>query len=181
MILLIAGLALFAFSHLFKRLAPAPRGRIGDAGKGIVAIASLAGVALMVTGYRGSEGLDLWSAPAWLRHVNNLMMLLAVYLFVASGLRTRITRAIRHPQLTAVKTWAVAHLLVNSDPASLVLFGGMLVWSVAVVVSINRATPRPAPNPPAAAGTELAALAIALVLTAGIGWVHGWLGYPPFG
>ena len=29
----------------------------------------------------------------------------------------------RHPQLTAVIVWAVAHLLVNGDLASIVLFG----------------------------------------------------------
>ena len=44
----------------------------------------------------------------------------------------------RHPQLTAVKIWAVAHLLVNGDLASLVLFGGLLAWAVVEVIVINR-------------------------------------------
>ena len=38
----------------------------------------------------------------------------------ASGMKTAITRVIRHPQLTAVKVWAVAHLLVNGDLHSIV-------------------------------------------------------------
>jgi uncharacterized membrane protein len=37
---------------------------------------------------------------------------------------------LRHPQLLAVKTWAVAHLLVNGDLASIMLFGGLLAWAV---------------------------------------------------
>jgi uncharacterized membrane protein len=33
---------------------------------------------------------------------------------------------VRHKQLTGVKAWAVAHLLVNGDLASILLFGGLL-------------------------------------------------------
>lgn len=181
MTLLILGLALWTFAHLFKRLAPARRAALGDPGKGLVALGVLAGVVLMVIGYRGTEGYDLWTGPAWLRHLNNLLVLVAVYLFAASGMKTAITRVIRHPQLTAVKAWALAHLLVNTDPASLVLFGGLLAWAVVEVILINRSSPRPAPNPPAPAGKEAGALIGAALVTGAIGWVHGWLGYWPFG
>ena len=44
----------------------------------------------------------------------------------------------RHPMLTAVKTWAAAHLLVNGDLASVVLFGGMLAWAVVAMIGSNR-------------------------------------------
>jgi uncharacterized membrane protein len=181
MTLIILGLILWWGAHLFKRLAPARRAALGDPGKGLVALAVLAGVVLMVLGYRGNTAPDLWYPPAFLTHVNNLLMLLAVYLFAASGMKTRITRVIRHPQLTAVKTWAVAHLLVNGDLASIVLFGGLLAWAVVEVIVINRAEPRPAPNPPAPVGTEVGAVIGAVVATLAIGWVHGWLGVWPFG
>jgi uncharacterized membrane protein len=181
MTLVILGLVLWAAAHLFKRLAPARREALGNPGKGLVALGVLAGLVLMVIGYRGAEGYDLWAAPAWLRHVNNLLMLLAAYLFVASDLKTAVTRVIRHPQLTAVKTWAVAHLLVNSDPVSLVLFGGLLAWAVVEVILINRATPRPAANAPAPAGKEIAATVGAGAAFAVIGFVHNWLGYWPYG
>lgn len=178
---LILGLVLWTAAHLFKRLAPARREAMGDAARGLVSVAVLASVVLMVLGYRGAEVVDLWYPPEWLRHVNNLLMLLAVYLFAASGMKTAITRVIRHPQLTAVKTWAVAHLLVNGDLASVVLFGGLLAWAVVAVIAINRAVPRPAPNPPAPAGKEIGAVVGAVVVALAIGWVHAWLGYPVFG
>jgi uncharacterized membrane protein len=181
MTLIILGLLLWWGAHLFKRLAPARRAALGDPGKGLVALAVLAGVVLMVLGYRGNTAPDLWYPPAFLTHVNNLLMLLAVYLFAASGMKTRITRVIRHPQLTAVKTWAVAHLLVNGDLASIALFGGLLAWAVVEVIVINRAEPRPAPNPPAPVGTEVGAVIGAVGATLAIGWVHGWLGVWPFG
>jgi uncharacterized membrane protein len=181
MTLIILGLLLWWGAHLFKRLAPARRAALGDAGKGLVTVGVLAGLVLMVVGYRGVEHIDLWYPPAFLTHVNNLLMLLALYLYAASGMKTRITRVIRHPQLTAVKTWAVAHLLVNGDLASVILFGGLLAWAVVEVILINRAEPRPALNPPAPVGKELGAVLGAVLATAAIGWVHNWLGVWPYG
>ena len=108
MILLVLGLALWWGAHLFKRVAPGPRLAMGDAGKGVVAVAVILSVVLMVIGYRGADYVQLWAPPAFLRHVNNLLMLLAFYLYAASGMKTRITAVIRHPQLTAVKTWAAS-------------------------------------------------------------------------
>jgi len=186
---IVAGLALWWGAHLFGRLAPGARARLGDPGKGLVALAVVAAIVLMVIGYGGSDALgvagaemvNLWFPPAFLTHLNNLLMLLAVYLFAASALKTRLTRVIRHPQLIGFKTWAVGHLLVNGDLASLVLFGGLLAWAVVAVILLNRAGPRPAPNPPAALGREIGAVAGTLVGFGAISLVHVWLGVWPFG
>jgi uncharacterized membrane protein len=178
---IVLGLALWWGAHLFKRLAPERRAEMGDAGKGLVTVAILAGVVLMVIGYRGNEAPDLWYPPAFLTHVNNLLMLLAFYLYAASGMKTRITGVIRHPQLTAVKTWAVAHLLVNGDWASVVLFGGILAWAVVEVIVINRATPRPAAPAPASIGKEIGAVVGAVLVMGLVGMAHTWLGVRPWG
>jgi uncharacterized membrane protein len=181
MIWILLGLGLWVAAHLFKRLAPGRRAAMGNAARGLVTIAVLASVVLMVIGYRGADQIDLWYPPAFLTHVNNALMLLAVYLYAASAMKTRITWVIRHPQLTAVKTWAVAHLLVNGDLASVVLFGGLLAWAVVEVIVINRAEPRPAPPAPAPIGKEIGAVLGAVVVLAAIGGVHNWLGVWPFG
>jgi uncharacterized membrane protein len=154
---------------------------MGEAGRGAVALALVAAVVLMVIGYRGAGFTPLWSPPPFLTHVNNLLMLAAFYLFAASGMKTAVTRAVRHPQLTGFKTWAVAHLLVNGDLASVVLFGGLLAWAVVAVILINRAGPRPPPPPPAPVGREIGAAVGAVAVTAAAAWVHNWLGYWPFG
>ena len=181
MILLVLGLALWWAAHLFKRLAPGPRLAMGEAGKGAVAVAVVASVVLMVIGYRGADYVSLWEPPAFLRHINNLLMLLAFYLYAASGMKTRIARVIRHPQLTGFKTWAVAHLLVTGDLASVVLFGGLLAWAVVSVITINRTEPRPAPPPPAPMGKEIGALVGAVIVMLAVAWIHTKLGYNPFG
>ena len=181
MTLIVLGLALWWGAHLWKRLAPASRASMGNAGKGLVTAGVLAGVVLMVMGYRGVEHVDLWYPPTFLTHLNNLLMLFAFYLYAASGMKTRITAVIRHPQLTAVKTWAVAHLLVNGDLASVVLFGGILAWAVVEVILINRAEPRRPLPEPAPVGKEIGAVVGAVVVMGVVMLIHNWLGVPPWG
>ncbi|MYA87197.1 MAG: hypothetical protein F4X97_01850, partial [Boseongicola sp. SB0662_bin_57] len=99
MIWLVVGLAIWWTAHLFKRIAPERRERMGKAGKGLVAAALIVALALMVVGYRMAEGATYWVPGAALVGINNLIVLAAFYLFAASGLRTGVTRIIRHPQL----------------------------------------------------------------------------------
>lgn len=181
MTLIVLGLLLWWGAHLFKRLAPVRRAAMGDAGKGVVTAGVLGGLVLMVIGYRGVAQVDLWYPPGFLVHLNNLLMIFAVYLYAASGMKTRITRVIRHPQLTAVKVWAIAHLLVNGDLASVILFGGILAWAVIEVIVINRTVPRGPLPEPAPVGKEIGAVVGALVVTGLIMGVHNWLGVQPWG
>ena len=180
-LLLIAGVALWSGAHLFKRLAPARRAAMGEAGKGLVAALSLLAIVMMTFGYQWAPTVWLWYSPPFLTHVNNLLMVLAFYLFTASIMQTGITRRIRHPQLTAVKTWALGHLLVKGTLESVILFGGLLAWAVVAVIMINRAQrqwDRPAP---ASWPREAAAVVIALIATYLVGQIHAWLGVWPFG
>jgi len=182
MIWLLVGLALWSASHLFKRLAPEMRSQMSDQGaKGLVSLASFGAIALMVIGYRGWESPQVWSPPEAMTALNNLFMLLAVYLLVASTTKPALAGRIRHPMLGAVKVWAFAHLLVNGDLASIVLFGGLLLWSVASMLLINRAEPdwqRPGPS---TAANEAKTVILTAVIIAVIGFVHNWLGYWPYG
>ncbi|MCV6591959.1 MAG: NnrU family protein [Silicimonas sp.] len=185
MTLLIAGLALWIAAHVFKRLAPEARAglteKMGEGSKGLIAALILLSVILMVFGYKAADGAFWWGRSAPLVGINNLLMLLSVYLFAASGAKTRITRVIKNPQLTAFKAWALAHLLVNGDLPSFILFGGLLGWAVWEVILLKRAgvTPEPAPDVPMK--KEITTAIAALVVYVIIGLIHQWLGYPPFG
>ena len=180
-LLLILGIALWSGAHFFKRLSPEKRAAMGDKGKGPVALGILAGLVLMVVGYRMAPFVPVWTPPVFLTHLNNLLMLVAVFLFGMSGTSGRLRGRMRHPMLTGVKTWAAAHLLVNGDLASILLFGGMLAWAVASVILINRAGPwtnRPAPGD---AKGDVKLVIITLVVYGVIAAIHGWLGVWPFG
>lgn len=180
MIILILGVALWSATHLFKRLAPEQRASLGDRGKGLVALGVFGGLVLMVIGYRMAEGPVWWGRSSALVGINNLLMVLAFYLFAASGAKSWLTTKIRHPQLTAVKVWALAHLLVNGDLASFILFGGLLAWAVTEVILINRAEGGWQPGP-VKAGGEVKAIISTVIMVVVVMGIHFWLGYQPWG
>ncbi|MEX0279652.1 MAG: NnrU family protein [Arenibacterium sp.] len=183
MILLIAGMLLWVAAHVFKRVAPEARARMGDAGKGLVAALIAVSVVLIVLGYRWSDFIPVWNPPLFLIHVNNLLMLLGLWVFGSSeikgGGKVWPATKIRHPQLTAVKIWALAHLLVNGDLSSVILFGGMLAWAVLEVVLINKAEPDWTPPETAPKQKLIVLSVITLVMFAIIAGVHFWLGVSP--
>jgi uncharacterized membrane protein len=179
MFILILGVALWWAAHLSKRVAPGLRDKIGRGGvAGLLAIS----VILMVIGYKMSDGPYWWGASAPLKGINNLLVLLAFYLYAASGMKTRITHYLRHPQLTGFALWAFAHLLPNGDLPSFVLFGGLGLWALVEMVVINRAQPTWVPPSGAVPmRKEIMAVIGAVVVTLVVGLIHAWLGYNPFG
>jgi uncharacterized membrane protein len=182
MSLLILGLALWYVSHLMKRVAPGARAAMGEMpGKLVITALSILAVVLMVKGFRAAPVVDLWSPPTFLRHVNNLMMVFAVFLVELGYVPGRLRTKIRHPMLTAVKIWAIAHLLVNGDLASVILFGGLLAWAVIDLILINRQVPDWTPPKAGPVRNDLIYVGVAAVLFGLIGYIHTWLGYPPFG
>lgn len=180
MTLLILGILLWTAGHFFKRALPGLREGMGNAGKGVAAAVILAGLVLMVIGYRGAFTDLAYVPPSWGVHLNNLLMLAAVVLIGMGSSRGRARSWLRHPMLTGVVVWAVAHLLVNGDWASVVLFGSMAVWAVAEMLVINTKSPawvRPEPGP---AMGDIRLIVISLVVFSVIAGIHTWLGYWPF-
>ena len=180
MIWLILGVLLWSGAHMFKRLAPKARRGMGDAAKGLVAAASVIAVVLMVIGYRMADPDFLWALGPWAIHLNNTLMLISVAPFGLANSKSRLRPMLRHPMLTGMILWSVAHLLVNGDLPSLVLFGGLGLWAVIEILLINRAEPKWTPPKGLSARGDaiwLAASAVAFVVIVGL---HMWLGPNPF-
>ncbi len=147
MIPLVIGLALFIGIHLVTTQPDLRQGltqRMGlGAYKGLYSLLSFAGLALIVVGYHKvhlapGKNPVLWNTPLWGRHVTMALMLPVFPLLVATYLPGRLSAAIRHPMITAVKFWALAHLFVRGDAASLLLFGGLLAWAVYDRISLKQ-------------------------------------------
>ncbi|AUH34969.1 NnrU family protein [Paracoccus tegillarcae] len=181
MFLLILGVILWWAAHLWKRAAPGNRAAFGDQGKMIVTGTLIVSIILMVWGYRVADGPVWWGPSPALTGINNLLVLLGFYLFAAAGMKTRITRHIRHPQLTGFALWAFAHLLVNGDLPSLALFGGLLAWALLEMAVLNRAEPDWTPAHPAPFRKEGMAIVGTLLVFGVVALIHTWLGYNPFG
>lgn len=178
--ILILGLVLWTAAHLFRRIAPGARARLGEGpGKMLVTVLSLAAIILMVIGYRRAGTEPVYVPLPGMGHLNNLLMLVALFLFGVSHSKGRTKAMLRHPMLLSVIVWAVAHLLVNGDLASIVLFGWLAVWAALSMLLINLREEwrRPAPGP---LRSDAIAVAVAVVLYGVIAGIHIWLGYNPF-
>jgi uncharacterized membrane protein len=180
MTLLIVGVLLWWASHLFKRVAPGLRAGLGEnRGKAVVAVVSVIAVVLMVIGYRRADVVPVYTPLAGMGHLNNLLMLVALFLFALSQTKGSWRGRLRHPMLLSVVVWAIAHLLVNGDMASLILFGGMGIWAVVSMLMINAQVEwvRPEPGP---ASRNIITLVVVVVTYGVIAGIHVWLGHSPF-
>lgn len=143
--LLILGLVVFLAIHQIPTqpaLKEQLSERLGALGyRALFSLISLLGLALIVYGYgvaRAADPLIVFDPPQGLRHLTMLLVAIAFVLLAASLFPGRIAEKVKHPMVTAVKVWAFAHLLVNGDLPSLVLFGTLLAWAVYDRISLKR-------------------------------------------
>ena len=157
---LIAASAYFLLVHFGvsgTRLRDALVARLGEGRyRGAFALASVTGLVWMIYGYRRAPTLDLWGQPLGLRPLAFALVFIA-FLFVGIGLGTPsptrvgmesklaegtdsargMVRITRHPFLWGVALWALVHLIMNGDLASIILFGSLLLLALGGTVAID--------------------------------------------
>jgi len=187
--ILILGLGVFLGTHIFVSFREARADVIARVGlqayRGMFALASLAGLVLIVWGfgqYRAHEWIQVWSPPAFMRHVTIGLMLFATIFLVAAFIPSHIKARLKHPMLASVKTWAFAHLLSNGDLGSILLFGTFLAWGVYARIAAKRRGDEPVAE---AAGWTNDALVVAIgvvvYLALGYAFHPVVIGVPAFG
>lgn len=182
MTILVLGVLLWAAAHFFKRAMPAARANMGDKAKGGVALALVVSVVLMVLGYRAADlGTPLWQAPSFGVHLNNLLVLIGLFMMTPAPRKGKLLNKMRHPMLTGFGLWAAAHLLVNGDLPSLVLFGGLLLWALLEMLIINKAEGEWMPTTSGTIAKDGMFFVASLIVMGVIGYIHGLVGPSPFG
>lgn len=184
MLILVIGLLLFTGVHLIPALAPGLReswyGRMGESGyKGTFSLLLLLGLGLIVAGWRSTQPALLYMLPPASHAVAMGLLVVAFLLLVVSTRKSRLRQWIRHPQLTGVLLWGVAHLLLNGDSRSLVLFGGLTLWALVEIIAINRREGVWVRDPVPGWGAEVATLAITAVVIGVVVYVHPWIAGMP--
>ncbi|MBK8840291.1 MAG: NnrU family protein [Hyphomonadaceae bacterium] len=109
--------------------------------KGLYSLLTGIGFVAMVWGYAMLKPwIPLAVPPNWTRHVTMALMLPAMILIVAAYMPPAgfIKKGVKHPMLTAVKIWALAHLIANWDLASVILFGSFLIYGVVDRIALKR-------------------------------------------
>jgi len=180
MALLIIGLIVFLGAHTFTTLRGARAAllaRLGEgAYKGLYSLLSAIGLVLIVWGYgryRAAGYVPVWDPPASFRWITLVLMWLSfVALAAAYSPLGKIKSALRHPMLVAVKVWALAHLLVNGDLGSIVLFGALLAWAVYDRIAVKRRGDTGAPAVAAPTAGDAIALVVGSAAYALMFWLH---------
>lgn len=185
MLPLTLGLLLFFAVHLVPTSPSLRQGlaeRFGENGYKIgFSVLSLAAFVLIVVGYHKLQVMPgknpvLWDPPAWTRHIAFLLMIPSMILIVAAFVPSRIRTAAKHPMLAAIKFWALAHLLVNGDLGSLVLFGSFLAFAVYDRISVkHRGVRVPAAYPPGLANDAVVVAGGLALYAFMMFWGHGAL------
>lgn len=142
MISLVSGVVLWAAIHFVPSMLPGFRSKwIAKMGEkpysGVFALVVLAALIMIIVGWRSSIPVVVYAPPAWGPNFAFVLMFAAVVLFGAAHARTNIKRVIRHPQLTGMLFWGIAHIVTNGDSRSLILFGGLGLWAAAEMSLIN--------------------------------------------
>lgn len=185
MIWLILGLLLWTTVHLFPSLMPDARNnliqKIGEGPyKGLFALDLVIAIGLMVFGWRSAMP-EYWYSPP-LGSAPLITFVLIVVAFVLMGganAPSNLKRRIRHPMLSGVIVWAVAHLLANGDSRSVILFGGLAIWAAIATVTINRRDGAWEKPEPVAASKDIVLLVIGGALTAIVAYFHEYLSGVP--
>ena len=177
--IMIVGLVVFLGAHAFVPQRERRADVIARWGEGRYklgfSLLSAIGLALIVYGfarYRATGWIDIWSPPAWTRHVAVALMLPAVILFVAAYVPGHIKRTLKHPMLAGVKLWALAHLIANGDLGSIILFGSFLAWAVYDRISLKRRTdPGGPPIPTGGWRNDAVAVVVGVLVYLALGFV----------
>jgi uncharacterized membrane protein len=134
MILLGLGVFLFALCHLALAVPSAHDdlrrhlGRFHGPGFGLL---SLLPLALIILGWRMSPFVPVYDPPAWGRIATFILVLCAFLCLGIFLFRGSLRQRLRFPLALGVVFWSLGHLFANGDAASLILFGGMLIYALA--------------------------------------------------
>jgi uncharacterized membrane protein len=134
MILLGLGVVLFAFCHLTLAVPQAHdalRRRFGKYYGPGFGLLSLIPLVLIILGWRMSPFVPVYEPPSWGRIAAFILVLLAFLCLGIFLFRGSLRQRLRFPLAWAVVFWSLGHLLANGDLASLILFGGMLIYALA--------------------------------------------------
>lgn len=143
MAMLIAGILLWSLVHFIPSVTPHLKARWLDlcGSKGYWATFSiivLLSLVMIVFGWRHTMPSSVYMPLPALKHFAMLLMVIAIILFGAAKHQTRIKRLVRHPQLASVVVWGIAHLMLNGDIRSVILFSSMTMWALLEIYFINR-------------------------------------------
>ena len=140
---LVSGVLLWALMHFMPALPSKLRASLinktsANVYKGLAGVLIIGSVVLMIIGWKAMPRELAFMPLAWGEELCFVLMLLASYMIFAPYVQNSISNLVRHPQLIGLVFWGVGHILATGQVRSLVLFGGLSVWSIIEIILLNR-------------------------------------------
>lgn len=138
----------------------------------LYSLVALGALVWLISAYRRAPYIELWAAPAWSAWLPLVVLPFALLLLVCgvSALNPTavgspdtleeaepargVLRVTRHPFMWGAGLWALVHLIVNGDQASVIFFGSFALLALLGTVLIDMKRTR---NPPPGWGVFLQA------------------------
>jgi uncharacterized membrane protein len=115
----------------------------------LVGLVSLLLVGALILAWREAHLKPLYAPPSWGRSATFAALAIASLLLGVSAFRGSLRRYVRFPLPLALAFWAMGHLFVRGDLASIILFGGALAIAgaqIALAVAGSAALPDTRPG-----------------------------------
>jgi uncharacterized membrane protein len=187
----ILGLVIFLGAHVFVTRRGERAALIARLGewpyRGLFSLVAVVGIGLVAYGfaqYRATGLIQVWNPPLWTRHIAIALMWPASILIAAAYIPGNIKKAVKHPLLVAVKTWAFAHLCANGDLGGIILFASVLAWAVYDRISLKyRSDASGLPIPYGGTRNDIIAIIVGTIIFGALGYVFHpvVIGLPVFG
>ncbi|MCP4340203.1 MAG: NnrU protein [Desulfobulbaceae bacterium] len=182
MITISIGLIIWTLVHLFPSVFSDQRQRLisrigNNPYQGLFAVLIIASLVLIVIGWRNTVPTQVYLPVEQLRLPSVLLTVAGLVLIVGANFPdTRLKYIFRHPQLTGVLVWAIAHLLMNGDNRSLLVFSVISLWCMVTMLTINRRDGEwQKPEKAAGWGQEIIMGAIGVIVAAIAIYFHQYL------
>ena len=179
MSLLVTGLVLFIAIHLIPsapRLRATLVERLGAKPyRGVFSAVVLLSLVAVVWGFSRSPFEEVYAPPAWGHRASMILVPIALVLFAAANMPTRIRALLRHPMLLGLLLWAFAHLLSNGEIRSVVLFGGFALFAAVGIVSAVARGKGPPKEPAPRIVMDIAAVVVGFIAAGLLAGFHGTL------
>ena len=153
---LLVALATFLVLHSVPAIAPVRAGAIALLGRrtylGLYSLVSVVVLAWVFQAALSTDYIPLWEPAGWQADVTLVAAPFGLFLVIAGLLSANplsislrqdttpgaITRITRHPVLWGFLVWSLGHLLPNGDLRSLILFGGLGLFTVSGFSVLDR-------------------------------------------
>ena len=180
MLMLVCGILIWSLVHFIPAAATALRSRLVkqlglNPYKGVFSLLLVGGLVLIVLGWKATPVEFWYASPAWGPYFTIAGMLVASVFFFGPYIKSSLNRVIRHPQLTGVFIFGLAHLFSNGESRSVVLFGGLALWALVQMLLINRRDGAWVKPTSAGGGKFLLLLLLGAGFFLVITYAHGWL------